>query len=242
MSWPARASLLAWSAWAPGISSHADWQAWAQGERTVADSPDSPPVDFIPALLRRRLSRLSRLALATAHACVDDQQGIATVFASRHGELHRTATLLEDIARQEPLSPMAFSLSVHNTASGLYGISTGNTALSTAVAAGADTLAMSLVEAVGQLLVQEQVMLVYAEEPLPAIYLDAPGSVGADIPFGLALLLGRVGTGRDCALCPAADASSPTEPDGLAMVRVLASETGTAIFGGARHPWRWTMK
>lgn len=241
MSWQVSASVLAWSAWAPGLNRAADWQAWAEGTLAIANTADSPPVDFVPALQRRRLSQLSRLALATAHACAGEQQNLSTVFASRHGELHRTARLLADLAQREPLSPMAFSLSVHNTASGLYAINAGNTAPSTAVAAGADTLAMALLEAAGQLLQREQVLLVYAEEPLPVIYRDAPGATDTATPFSLALLLGRCGTGRDWTLAPIAAHGIANEADGFAIVRTLLSDTGTAILQGERQRWHWSL-
>ena len=53
-----KSSLLGWSAWTPGVSTPAEWQAWAKGMLAIADAPDAPPVDFIPAMQRRRLSRL----------------------------------------------------------------------------------------------------------------------------------------------------------------------------------------
>lgn len=230
-------SLLAWSAWAPGVSSHADWHAWASGARAIADSPGSPPVDFIPALQRRRLSRLSRLALATAHECAAGHYALPTIFASRHGEIHRTVGLLTELASHQPLSPMAFSLSVHNTASGLYAMAAGNTAPSTAIAAGKDTLAMALIEAVGQLQYHEQVMVVYAEEPLPAEYSPWSGDDDNTL-LGLSLRLGRSGAGRDWQLLSAAQTDAqPATSAGLACVRWLVGQAPRAVMAGERCQW-----
>lgn len=45
---------------------------------------------------------------------------VRMVFASRHGELARSADLLKAIARDEDLSPTVFGLSVLNATAGLY--------------------------------------------------------------------------------------------------------------------------
>lgn len=234
------ASLLGWSAWAPGVSTPEEWQAWAAGTRTIADAPDSPPVDFIPAMQRRRLSRLSRLSLAAADACTEKHHHLPTVFASRHGEIHRTFGLLSDLAQDEPLSPMAFSLSVHNTASGLYSIATGNTAPSTAIAAGLDTLPMALIEAIGQLQRHEEVMVVYAEEPLPDAYSQFASNDNSAL-LGLALRLGRAGTGRSWQLQssnPVETANATASSSGLALLRWLNSSTQDVLLQGERSNWQ----
>lgn len=239
MSQPVRCSLLAWSAWAPGISSPEDWQEWATGTRTIADAPDSPPVDFIPAMQRRRLSRLSRLALSAAYSCADGNHQLPTVFASRHGEIHRTLGLLTDLAKDEPLSPMAFSLSVHNTASGLYSIATGNTAPSTAIAAGRDTLPTAILEAIGQLQRHDEVMVVYAEEPLPPEYRQFASNDNSAL-LGLALRLGRPGTGRDWQLQPVANNSDTAGSSGLALLRWLNAVEPGLLVQGERNSWAWS--
>lgn len=235
------ASLLGWAAWAPGISTAEEWQAWADGTQAIAATPDSPPVDFIPAMQRRRLSRLSRLSLAAAYSCAGEKHNLPTVFASRHGEIHRTFGLLSDLAQHEPLSPMAFSLSVHNTASGLYSIATGNTAPSTAIAAGLDTLPMALIEAIGQLQRHEEVMVVYAEEPLPDAYKAFTGNDNSAL-LGLALRLGRPGTGRDWRLqsssIPFDTTSNAAGSSGLALLRWLNSATQDVLLQGERNHWR----
>lgn len=238
-----QAALLHWAAWAPGLSTLAEWQAWAVGERSLLDTPDTPPVDFIPALQRRRLSRLSRLSLAAAYACGEGQHSLPTVFASQHGEIHRTLGLLTELAQREPLSPMAFSLSVHNTASGLYSIAAHNTAPSTAIAAGADTLPCALLEAVGQLQQHEEVMLVYAEEPLPEAYRAFTAHDAALL--GLALRIGRPCADRRCWQLQALHddpvihtATPDNDSSGLRLIRWLCRAEGSTNLSGERFPWR----
>jgi hypothetical protein len=190
---------------------------------------------------RRRLSRLSRLALSAAHSCAGERHFLPTVFASRHGEIHRTLGLLGDLAHNEPLSPMAFSLSVHNTASGLYSITTGNTAPSTAIAAGADTLSMAMIEAIGQLQRHDEVMVVYAEEPLPAEY-GAFASNDNSALLGLALRLGKPGAGRDWQLQPAPENLDTANASGFALARWLSGVDPELLMRGERSGWHWSWQ
>lgn len=241
MSWLLKSSLLGWAAWTPGVSTPEEWQEWAVGKRAIADAPDSPPVDFIPAMQRRRLSRLSRLSLAAAYSCAGSDYQLPAVFASRHGEIHRTLGLLSDLAQDEPLSPMAFSLSVHNTASGLYSIATGNTAPSTAIAAGADTLPMAIIEAMGQLQRHDEVMVVYAEEPLPDEYSQFADNDNSTL-LGLALRLGKPGTGRDWQLQSFTTSTTTTESSGLALVRWLNNQEQDLQLQGERSGWHFSWQ
>ena len=237
MNQPINCALLGWAAWAPGVSTAEEWQAWAAGTRMIVDAPDSPPVDFIPAMQRRRLSRLSRLSLAAAYSCANGNHNLPTVFASRHGEIHRTLGLLNDVVQNEPLSPMAFSLSVHNTASGLYSIATGNTAPSTAIAAGLDTLPMAITEAIGQLQRHDEVMVVYAEEPLPAEYNQFASDDNSAL-LGLALRLGKPGTERNLQLQLSSTNSATASSSGLAFIRWLNSPANDVLLQGERSAWR----
>lgn len=211
----------------------------------MAATVGAPAVDFVPPLLRRRLSDLSKAALWTAFRCAaldapEAHRG-RTVFASPHGEIHRTSALLDDLARGEPLSPNAFSLSVHNTASGLYAIAGGQRAPSTAIAAGVDTLEMAVIEALGSLRHsgEKTAMVVFADEPLPEFYQPwaAPGAAR----FALALLLGAEGTGPAWSLSRrrGAAADAVDEPHGLGVLRLLTGARRQLALPGARAHWSW---
>lgn len=230
MSWPLTVPVARWAMWAPDLTA-------------TTSHDDAPSVSFMPAMQRRRLSRLSRLCLQVAHEAGHSIATLPTVFASRHGELHRTLGLLEQLSAAEPLSPMAFSLSVHNTASGLYAIHTGNTAPSTAVAAGKDTLPMAFLEAASLLQSHPAVMLIYAEEPLPTLYqsfADQPEHLAS-----VALLLGHHPLGDTLTLAPAFTDSNTTSTadntllswlDWLANAR---SENSDCLMPGEQSAWRW---
>ncbi|HUQ25672.1 MAG TPA: beta-ketoacyl synthase chain length factor [Burkholderiales bacterium] len=150
------------------------WATWGEEEC----SPQ-PQIGFIEPLVRRRLSFLDRIALHVANACVAEGEPVHLVFASRHGELARSAELLGQLANGELPSPMSFSLSVLNAAAGLYGIARKDRSPATAVSSGEATFPLALVEASAQALKNPDatVVLAFADEPPPAVYqslVDSP--------------------------------------------------------------------
>ena len=62
--------------------------------------------------------------------------GVPLVFASRHGDVQRSFELLEQMARDEPMSPTHFGLSTHNAVIAQYSIARGLTGNYLATAAG----------------------------------------------------------------------------------------------------------
>ncbi|MGB1199937.1 MAG: beta-ketoacyl synthase chain length factor [Cognaticolwellia aestuarii] len=141
------------------------------------DKSQLPTLDWLTAMQRRRLSRFAKLSLHAAFqasqlASVTDVP-LSMVFSSRHGDLHKTNGLLNDIAGQNGLSPTAFSLSVHNAAAGLYSIFTDNTQQHNAISAGKDSIFMALADAYTRLKTTDcqQVLVVHTDQVLPDDYL-----------------------------------------------------------------------
>ena len=132
---------------------------------------------------------------------------------------------------------MAFSFSVHNTASGLYSIASGNTTPSTAIAAGFDTLPMAILEAIGQLQRHDEVMVVYAEEPLPDAYNQFASNDNSAL-LGLALRLGKPGAGRNWQLQTTTAGAGAAASSGLALLRWLNNQEHDLLMHGERHNWR----
>jgi len=73
------------------------------------------------------------------------------VFASRYGDVERSLRILEEISGQDVLSPMNFSLSVHNAVPGLISIAWKLTGMQSVIAGGANSFAMGLTEAISLL-------------------------------------------------------------------------------------------
>lgn len=144
-------------------------------------------------MFRRRLSRHSKLALRVAHDSLPEayRADCRSIFASRHGDLRRTLRLLGQMARGEPLSPTDFAMSVHNTNSGLFGIWAENQQPSSALAAGPQTVAVALLDALMQATEHPEVpiLLVINEEELVPPYKKF--DTLSPVTGALALLLGQ---------------------------------------------------
>lgn len=236
-------SVANWSAWAPGLSTRADWRGWARGEREFGAADEKPPCAFIKPMLRRRMSRLSRMALEVAEACREEEARPYHVFCSRYGEYARTTEILFAMARGEPMSPAAFSQSVHNTSAGLFTISHQDTAPSTTVAAGEATLEAGFLEAYTALATgaAKEVLVVYHDEPLDALYGKTEPALPA--PLAAAFLL-RLPQGGDetvlqleCASAQKA-VSNGMHPV-LQVIRILTGEAERAEAATPRLVWEW---
>jgi len=167
-----------WAAFSPSRMHREEWHAWAVGNlAAVEESVEAsykPDLPWVNAMLRRRLSPMGKAALWAAGQLLTEQQPepVATVFASRHGEVGRTVKLLRDLAEQAPLSPASFSLSVHNAVGGIHSIANKVFSPVTAISAGPDTLCAALLEAYTQLASRPEpagdVLCVFYDDPLPA--------------------------------------------------------------------------
>jgi len=93
---------------------------------------------------------------------------VATVFASRHGNINESVEMFERLARREALSPTRFSHTVHNAQAGLFSIAAGNRQASSSLSAREDSFACGFLEALTFLEREpgRPVLLVTADAPL----------------------------------------------------------------------------
>ncbi|RKE34642.1 beta-ketoacyl synthase-like protein [Paraburkholderia sp. BL23I1N1] len=199
----------------------ARWSSWP------AAASAAPDIGFIEPIVRRRLSTLSRVALKVAHDCVA-QDEVRVVFASRHGELRRTTDVLRTISTGEPVSPTAFSLSVLNAMTGVFGIARGDRSAASAISAGAETLGYALLEAYAQHATQPDspVLLVYADEPADPAY----GTIEDEVQGGaIAILLNsEAATGQLVCTLSGAGELEAAEAGDVAEAAQPASHAGKA--------------
>jgi Beta-ketoacyl synthase, N-terminal domain len=233
-----------WAAWAPGLEDTTGWERWARSPRPLGVE-GTPDVRFLPPMLRRRCTHLTRLMLHAAFACTAPiaPATLPHVFASRHGEAHGTIELLQSLARDEPLPAMRFSHSVHNAQAGLFSIAAGNRSISSAIAGGVDTFPAAFLESltVLQRAPEGAVLLVVGDEPLPQLfrrYVDDPQP-----PYALALVMERAAGGSCIVFGPASETlPSPSLPwpQALEFLRWLLSPQEPSLTLGARRRWRWS--
>ncbi|HEX2485727.1 MAG TPA: beta-ketoacyl synthase chain length factor [Myxococcota bacterium] len=161
--------VLAVAAWAPGLEDEAAWRAWSAAPGALGRE-GVPDARFLPAMLRRRCTPLTRIMLRAAFdVCPEPLRAeVRTVFASRHGSINESIELIEGVARSQPISPAKFSHTVHNAQAALYSIATGNRRASSSLAAQEDTLAAGWLEALAHLEREPErpLLLVQGDVPL----------------------------------------------------------------------------
>ena len=194
----------------------------------------------MPAMLRRRAGFLGKMALEVAYDCLDGRSDVPTVFCSRHGDVARAVDLLSDLARGEPLSPMAFGMAVHNAIPGLFSIARSDRANYTALAAGTASVEHALIEASGLLADgAPMVLLVACDCPLPELF--TPFEEYDEQPHAWAWLVTPAG---DDALRlewePCAEAPAAGMPGSLEVGAFYASGARKLERCDGRLRWTWS--
>jgi hypothetical protein len=232
-------SIARHAEWAPGLTTAEAWAQWARAPFGIAPG-EEPGVKAMPPMLRRRAGFLGKMALEVAYQCLDGRADIPTVFCSRHGEVSRALELLTDLARGEPLSPTAFSMSVHNAIAGLLTIARSDRANHIALAAGAATIEHAVIEACG--LLDDgapMVLLVACDCPLPELF--TPFEDCEEQPHAWAWLMTTAGPGA-IALNWSASAEPPSGamPGGLAVASFHLTGARRMERCDGRLRWQWS--
>lgn len=207
--------LVGQALWSPGFAS---FDAFRAGERD--DSITKPAISLVQSRMKRATSLMTRMAVECVVGAAEDADialnDCATFFGSEHGEIQiavdQMAMMQDGDGR---ISPARFKNSVHNTAAGLFSIAAKNQGFTTAIAAGADTFALSLLEAIATLQAgdADRAIVSIADESLPPPidrYSEHPA-------FCIALALAVDAEGPSLTL-PVRDDGQPTPlPDALEM-------------------------
>lgn len=243
--------MQAWSGLGPGLRETKQWDEWLK----VADFPVGDvvvDVRNIPALTRRRLGHLAKMAVSVADTALQHakQQDIPVVWASRYGDAEKSLMLLRTrIQGDEALSPTAFGLSVHNGVGAQHSILRGMQANAICVASSDCAPEAAVVEAVG--LLHEgatQVLCVVYDLPLPEPYSQFHDEPAIEIAWAALLTLPQPGQVRFEleAVQPAPDVNICSQkslkrlPHGLEVLRFLIDDTRANLCH--RHPagrWMW---
>jgi hypothetical protein len=169
------------AAWLTGIGllgpGLADWpaaRAVLRGEATYTPrATELPAPELLPAAERRRAAAPIRLTIATGLAAAQaaglDPARLATVFASSGADGRNCHEICQALAGDDRLiSPTRFHNSVHNAASGYWGIATGAMAPANVVCAFDASFAAGLLDALVQVQTfAEPVLLLAHDSPYP---------------------------------------------------------------------------
>lgn len=181
-----------WAGWAPEITSEEAWRRWALASPVAPVGSQTPALSEVPPMSRRRIERMGRPAFQVAQWCAQEIRDIPMVFASRHGDPGRGAELLTALARQQPLSPTSFALSVHNAIGAQFSIVRGDTANVTAISNGLFTVEAGVLEAVTLLADgHSEVMLVTFDASLPTLFAPFADEPAADFAFAWRITSGH---------------------------------------------------
>lgn len=237
------AVVRGWSAWAPGLDDRPAWEAWARAPAALARE-GVPEVRFLPPMLRRRCTPLTRIMLHAAFCCVAEAERaeVRTVFASRHGSINESIDLIEAVVRQQPISPMKFSHTVHNAQAALFSIAAGNRCASSSLAAQEDTFPSGFLEALTHLEREpgRPVLLVTGDVPLASTF--APLVREAVASYAVALLLAADGPGERVAF-EASRADGPRDewpwPQAAEFLRGWLAGVPEIVIRGVRQRYAW---
>ncbi|WP_306605261.1 beta-ketoacyl synthase chain length factor [Azonexus sp.] len=200
---------------APGLPDWPSARAVLCGEQPLTAAPSILPTPAsLPPAERRRASRVVKLTLAigleaAAHAGADVST-LATVFAASGADGHNCHALCEQLATDDrQISPTRFHNSVHNAAAGYWGIATHAMAPCQVICAYDASFGAGLLDALGQLVVDQQAILLIAydseyPEPLHAKR-DTPDC------GGIALLLTPARSQRSLAAITVSSSSAPAD-------------------------------
>lgn len=140
----------------PGLTGWAQACDVLTGQQPYVAAPTAlPAVEKLPPAERRRVGVPVKLSMAigleAARHAGADLANLATVFSSTEADCENSHAILEALASPDrALSPTRFHNSVHNAASGYWGIATGSMQPSTSLSAYDATFVAGLLEAATQ--------------------------------------------------------------------------------------------
>ena len=149
--------------------------ASSQAHFAKAGAQPETSAAVVPAMLRRRLTPLGKLALS-AIAELRPKENESMIFASSWGDPSRSFALLESLCSSSEMSPAGFALSVHNAIAATAAIWLKNRRAHKAVCGAKTTASAGLVECSLALRQAPSVLLVRYEPSMPEVW-QSPDAV-----------------------------------------------------------------
>lgn len=189
--------LKGWNAWAPGLPTRDHWRNWLPQGGPLETLEAKPACKDAKPIWRRRYSLSSRMLIDTAlHLCRDqavDPTQTHLIYGAENGETPPFIALLKDLTVSSPLSPTAFSNSVHHVPTGHFGMLAKHKGVSRTISAFEDTFICSCLDMAGLYSREPQLptLMVMADQFLEHPF-DCPQS-NPPFPYGAAFLFSATG-------------------------------------------------
>lgn len=227
-------AISEWSGWQAAFS---DETVDTLPELTISETPD---VSMIPPMLRRRLNLLGRACASEMMKHLNDGENIPIVYCSQHGDIERTLKVLTELVDHQPVSPMHFSLAVHNAICGVLSIQAGITENISTIAAGQQGLVPVLLEAAGILMNgADKVLCVICDVLLPEIYREEQSL--PKIPYAISFVMTRSdGVNLSLQQLPLDEHKSRVNPSPIGLIEFLANEKTEFLVEHNHVTWQLT--
>ena len=201
---------------------------------------DSCDVQLLPPSFRRRISKTGQKALAAAWGlnAADDAR---LIFSSRHGDLNRTFSLVDSMAKGLPSSPADFTLSVHHSLLSMLSIAKNNRAGHIAISGGEDSFCYGLLEAVSCLMAapDKEVLLIHCDETLPAILQSFDKTSKKPIAMALKLSMATSGNIIEFSAQDANKQSAKTINPAIDFFEFIKNALPEAAANTDNALWKW---
>lgn len=164
------------TAWAPSLGSDAElWQEWASNVIPIAQTKESPKLEYTDPLFRRRLSQITKMTVHVIHTLLESTHinpQTKIVFISLRGEIEREFTVNKNLIEDGMILPAAFSLSVFNTPVSQATLAFALKGGYSVVYPSRGDFCSAFKIACAPLLAgtESQIILVYADELVPGVY------------------------------------------------------------------------
>jgi hypothetical protein len=228
-----------WFALSSGLSKKHDWELWSKNP--VHDwSLPLPKVTKIPMMQSRRMSIASRFAVEVGLNLIENNNLDLAIFTSQHGELERTYKILSTLNRNIDISPTDFTLSVHNTASGLLTIVSNKTIPISSLSAHNDSFQQGLIESLAVLHQgNKKVLLIDFDGLVPEAYHKEIKPLVPAYAVGYILAKGNEINCQSIKKTP--KIYQPDYPQSLAFLHAYLNKQKQFTIQGNTQDWQWTL-
>lgn len=202
------------------------------GDETLGVFVREPELSHIPPMERRRLNKNAKQLFGVLKDF--ELKNTPSVFCSSNGEINKCFSLLNELSKNEPISPTLFSLSVHNATIALYSIFAKNCGEISAISS-TNSLEYAIIDAYLMLdeEVSEVLVVSHFEGISQSFYEDEPHG------FVVAMLIEK-GMDFSLQICENQAKEEPTKHSALDFLSHLVKNHKNWEVNEPNLKWKWT--